>query len=164
MISSNTQAGIFRSSSHPLVLAALYFFRSAALAVYVLCGLFTDNYVLSVGRRGWFDALDRLSWLNLGLSDTDRSSSWSFSFLSISGTSRFVPDSLVVPAVRAAVKADAVDLMALAECRRANSGRLEVLERSRREWRFSLGVRMPRCKSGGNPGRGRGSRRRGRDS
>lgn len=34
-----------------MVLAALYFFRSAALAVYVLCGLFTDNYVLSVSFR-----------------------------------------------------------------------------------------------------------------
>lgn len=31
-----------------MVLAAMFFFRSAALAVYVLCGLFTDNYVLSV--------------------------------------------------------------------------------------------------------------------
>lgn len=31
-----------------MVLACLYLFRSAALAVYVLCGLFTDNYVLSV--------------------------------------------------------------------------------------------------------------------
>ena len=31
-----------------LALLSLYFFRSAAIAVYVLCGLFTDNYVLSV--------------------------------------------------------------------------------------------------------------------
>lgn len=44
------QAGILRSSSHPLSLACLYLFRSAALAVYVLCGLFTDNYVLSVSE------------------------------------------------------------------------------------------------------------------
>jgi hypothetical protein len=69
MVSSNAQAGIFRSSSHPMVLAALYFFRSAALAVYVLCGLFTDNYVLSVSRRDSFDTLDRFSWLNVDLSD-----------------------------------------------------------------------------------------------
>ncbi|KAJ9111732.1 hypothetical protein QFC19_001093 [Naganishia cerealis] len=41
-------SGILRSSSHPLVLACLYIFRSAAIAVYVLCGLFTDNYVLSI--------------------------------------------------------------------------------------------------------------------
>ncbi|KAJ9121768.1 hypothetical protein QFC22_002390 [Naganishia vaughanmartiniae] len=41
-------SGILRSSSHPMVLACLYIFRSAALAVYVLCGLFTDNYVLSI--------------------------------------------------------------------------------------------------------------------
>ncbi|ORY23347.1 hypothetical protein BCR39DRAFT_549346 [Naematelia encephala] len=40
--------GILRASSHPLSLAFLYFFRSAAIAVYVLCGLFTDNYVLSI--------------------------------------------------------------------------------------------------------------------
>ncbi|KAI5453281.1 Golgi apparatus membrane protein tvp23 [Naganishia albida] len=41
-------SGILKSSSHPMVLACLYIFRSAALAVYVLCGLFTDNYVLSI--------------------------------------------------------------------------------------------------------------------
>jgi len=34
--------------SHPLSLVFLYFFRSAAIAVYVLCGYFTDNYVLSI--------------------------------------------------------------------------------------------------------------------
>ncbi len=33
------QAGIFRSSSHPVSLAFFYLFRSAAIAVYVLCGL-----------------------------------------------------------------------------------------------------------------------------
>ena len=32
-------AGILRHSSHPLSLAFLYLFRSAAIAVYVLCGL-----------------------------------------------------------------------------------------------------------------------------
>lgn len=36
------------SSYRQLALLSLYFFRSAAIAVYVLCGLFTDNYVLSV--------------------------------------------------------------------------------------------------------------------
>ncbi|GHJ88624.1 hypothetical protein NliqN6_5026 [Naganishia liquefaciens] len=53
-IASNTNnaemgiSGILKSSSHPMVLACLYLFRSAAIAVYVLCGLFTDNYVLSI--------------------------------------------------------------------------------------------------------------------
>ncbi|OCF42124.1 cytoplasmic protein [Kwoniella heveanensis CBS 569] len=40
--------GILKQSSHPMSLAFLYLFRSAAIAVYVLCGLFTDNYVLSI--------------------------------------------------------------------------------------------------------------------
>ncbi|TFK57372.1 DUF846-domain-containing protein [Heliocybe sulcata] len=40
-------AGIFRQSAHPVVLFFLYLFRSAAIAVYILCGFFTDNYVLS---------------------------------------------------------------------------------------------------------------------
>ncbi|ELU41384.1 hypothetical protein AG1IA_04592 [Rhizoctonia solani AG-1 IA] len=35
-------------SSHPTVLFFLYLFRIAAIAVYLLCGFFTDNYVLSV--------------------------------------------------------------------------------------------------------------------
>ncbi|KIO02279.1 hypothetical protein M404DRAFT_27903 [Pisolithus tinctorius Marx 270] len=34
-------------SAHPAVLLCLYFFRVSAISVYVLCGLFTDNYVLS---------------------------------------------------------------------------------------------------------------------
>ncbi|KAG6333609.1 hypothetical protein ID866_5480 [Astraeus odoratus] len=34
-------------SAHPAVLFCMYFFRVAAVAVYILCGLFTDNYVLS---------------------------------------------------------------------------------------------------------------------
>lgn len=36
---ANTEAGILRQSSHPLVLAMLYLFRSSAIAVYVLCGI-----------------------------------------------------------------------------------------------------------------------------
>ncbi|KAI9572796.1 hypothetical protein HD554DRAFT_2167820 [Boletus coccyginus] len=40
-------AGVFRQSAHPTALFCLYFFRIAAIAVYILCGLFTDNYVLS---------------------------------------------------------------------------------------------------------------------
>ncbi|KAG6842506.1 Golgi apparatus membrane protein tvp23 [Blastosporella zonata] len=40
-------AGIFRQSAHPLALFFLFFFRTAAIAVYILCGWFTDNYVLS---------------------------------------------------------------------------------------------------------------------
>ncbi|KIJ53644.1 hypothetical protein M422DRAFT_222299 [Sphaerobolus stellatus SS14] len=39
--------GIFKQSSHPLALFFLYLFRIGALATYILCGLFTDNYVLS---------------------------------------------------------------------------------------------------------------------
>jgi len=40
-------SGIFRQSAHPLALFFLYFFRIAAIAVYILCGWFTNNYVLS---------------------------------------------------------------------------------------------------------------------
>ncbi|CCO27395.1 Golgi apparatus membrane protein TVP23 [Rhizoctonia solani AG-1 IB] len=40
-------SGILRQSSHPSVLFFLYLFRIAAIAVYLLCGFFTDNYVLS---------------------------------------------------------------------------------------------------------------------
>lgn len=31
-----------------MVLLVLYLFRISAIAVYILCGFFTDNYVLSV--------------------------------------------------------------------------------------------------------------------
>jgi len=34
-------------SAHPLVMFFLFLFRIAAIAVYILCGFFTDNYVLS---------------------------------------------------------------------------------------------------------------------
>ncbi|KAF8844095.1 Golgi apparatus membrane protein TVP23 [Paxillus ammoniavirescens] len=40
-------AGMFKQSAHPAALFCLYLFRIAAVAVYILCGLFTDNYVLS---------------------------------------------------------------------------------------------------------------------
>ncbi|KAK0456250.1 Golgi apparatus membrane protein TVP23 [Armillaria borealis] len=40
-------AGIFRQSAHPLALFFLFLFRVAAITVYILCGFFTDNYVLS---------------------------------------------------------------------------------------------------------------------
>ncbi|KAI0735236.1 DUF846-domain-containing protein [Earliella scabrosa] len=40
-------AGILRQSAHPAVLFCLYFFRTAAIAVYILCGFFISNYVLS---------------------------------------------------------------------------------------------------------------------
>ncbi|KAI0094680.1 DUF846-domain-containing protein [Irpex rosettiformis] len=43
----NGIAGIFRQSAHPLSLFFLYFFRVAAIVVYLLCGFFTTNYVLS---------------------------------------------------------------------------------------------------------------------
>src|SRR5712671_5079558 len=35
-------------SAHPVALLVLYLFRIAAIATYVLCGFFTDNYVVSV--------------------------------------------------------------------------------------------------------------------
>ncbi|KAF8203098.1 Golgi apparatus membrane protein TVP23 [Pholiota molesta] len=38
---------VFRQSSHPLALFFLYFFRIAAIAVYVLSGWFTTNFVLT---------------------------------------------------------------------------------------------------------------------
>ncbi|KAG1826148.1 Golgi apparatus membrane protein TVP23 [Suillus subaureus] len=40
-------AGILRQSAHPAALFCLYFFRTSAIAVYILCGLLTNNYVLS---------------------------------------------------------------------------------------------------------------------
>ncbi|EGN97205.1 hypothetical protein SERLA73DRAFT_183869 [Serpula lacrymans var. lacrymans S7.3] len=40
-------AGIFRQSAHPSALFCLYLFRISAITVYILCGLFTDNYVVS---------------------------------------------------------------------------------------------------------------------
>lgn len=41
-------AGILKQSSHPLVLLCLFAFRVAAVATYLLCGFFTDNFVLSI--------------------------------------------------------------------------------------------------------------------
>lgn len=38
----------FWQSAHPVALFFLYCFRVAAIAVYLLCGFFTSNYVLSV--------------------------------------------------------------------------------------------------------------------
>ncbi|KAJ7623420.1 Golgi apparatus membrane protein TVP23 [Roridomyces roridus] len=40
-------AGIFRQSSHPLALFFLYLFRVAAIAVYLLAGFVTENYVIT---------------------------------------------------------------------------------------------------------------------
>jgi len=40
-------SGLFKQSAHPMVLAFLYLFRLAAIAVYILSGFFTSNYVLS---------------------------------------------------------------------------------------------------------------------
>jgi len=40
-------AGIFRQSAHPMALFFLFLFRIAAIAVYILCGFFTSNFVLS---------------------------------------------------------------------------------------------------------------------
>jgi len=41
-------AGIWQQSSHPVALLFLYLFRTTAIAVYIFCGFFTDNYVLSI--------------------------------------------------------------------------------------------------------------------
>ncbi|KAI6044992.1 hypothetical protein EDC04DRAFT_183683 [Pisolithus marmoratus] len=41
-------SGILRQSAHPAVLLCLYFFRLSAISVYILCGLFTDNYTVVV--------------------------------------------------------------------------------------------------------------------
>ncbi|CAE6533574.1 unnamed protein product [Rhizoctonia solani] len=41
-------SGLLRQSSHPSVLFFLYLFRIAAIAVYLLCGFFTDNYTVVV--------------------------------------------------------------------------------------------------------------------
>ncbi|KAG2368244.1 hypothetical protein BDR07DRAFT_1511997 [Suillus spraguei] len=38
---------ICTQSAHPAVLFCLYFFRTSAIAVYILCGLLTNNYVLA---------------------------------------------------------------------------------------------------------------------
>ncbi|KAL0950961.1 hypothetical protein HGRIS_007712 [Hohenbuehelia grisea] len=40
-------AGIFRQSAHPLALFFLFFFRLAAIIVYILCGWVTQNFVLA---------------------------------------------------------------------------------------------------------------------
>jgi len=40
-------AGIFKQSAHPVALFFLYLFRIGAILVYIFCGLFTDNYVIS---------------------------------------------------------------------------------------------------------------------
>jgi hypothetical protein len=45
---SETTAYIYTQSAHPLALFCLYLFRVTAITVYILCGWFTDNYVLSV--------------------------------------------------------------------------------------------------------------------
>ncbi|KAH8988817.1 DUF846-domain-containing protein [Lactarius akahatsu] len=39
--------GILRQSAHPVALLVLYLLRIAAIATYILCGFFTDNYVVS---------------------------------------------------------------------------------------------------------------------
>uniref|UniRef100_A0A8H7YB52 Golgi apparatus membrane protein TVP23 n=1 Tax=Psilocybe cubensis TaxID=181762 RepID=A0A8H7YB52_PSICU len=47
---SDAESGIgaiFRQSAHPLAMFFLYFFRIAAITVYILSGLFINNYVLS---------------------------------------------------------------------------------------------------------------------
>ncbi|KAH9025062.1 hypothetical protein EDB84DRAFT_1505557 [Lactarius hengduanensis] len=38
---------ILRQSAHPVALFVLYLLRIAAIATYILCGFFTDNYVVS---------------------------------------------------------------------------------------------------------------------
>ncbi|KAI0067710.1 DUF846-domain-containing protein [Artomyces pyxidatus] len=40
-------AGILRQSAHPVALFVLFLLRTAAITTYILCGFFTDNYVVS---------------------------------------------------------------------------------------------------------------------
>lgn len=44
---NNSETSIWKQSSHPVALFFLYFFRSLAIATYVLCGFFSDSYVFS---------------------------------------------------------------------------------------------------------------------
>lgn len=43
-----TLKSLSQQSAHPVALFFLFFFRIAAIVVYLLCGFFTSNYVLSV--------------------------------------------------------------------------------------------------------------------
>jgi hypothetical protein len=42
--------------SHPLALFFLFFFRTLAIATYLLCGFFSNSYVLSVSKPFFVDA------------------------------------------------------------------------------------------------------------
>ncbi|KAK0473157.1 Golgi apparatus membrane protein TVP23 [Armillaria novae-zelandiae] len=68
-------AGIFRQSAHPLALFFLFLFRIAAITVYILCGFFTDNYVLSTVVVVVLLAMDFWNCRNV---DDDGESFWVF--------------------------------------------------------------------------------------
>ncbi|ETW87445.1 hypothetical protein HETIRDRAFT_307763 [Heterobasidion irregulare TC 32-1] len=44
---ASTPGGAESGSAHPISLLFLYLFRIAAITTYILCGFFTDNYVIS---------------------------------------------------------------------------------------------------------------------
>lgn len=46
--STDANASIWQQSAHPVALFCLFFFRSAAIATYLLCGFFVSSYVFSV--------------------------------------------------------------------------------------------------------------------
>ncbi|GAA5981368.1 hypothetical protein JCM10908_004084 [Rhodotorula pacifica] len=45
--STDANASIWQQSAHPVALFCLFFFRSAAIATYLLCGFFVSSYVFS---------------------------------------------------------------------------------------------------------------------
>ena len=78
-------------SSHPIALLFLYLFRTTAIAVYIFCGFFTDNYVLSV--RDDIQSSDPL------VSTLSSSRLWQLLYSSqwISGLVEYVAPSSLVP-------------------------------------------------------------------
>lgn len=46
--STDANESIWQQSAHPVALFCLFFFRSAAIATYLLCGFFVSSYVFSV--------------------------------------------------------------------------------------------------------------------
>lgn len=56
--SADANASIWQQSAHPVALFCLFFFRSAAIATYLLCGFFVSSYVFSVRARSSERSLD----------------------------------------------------------------------------------------------------------
>lgn len=49
--STDANDSIWKQSAHPVALFCLFFFRSAAIATYLLCGFFVSSYVFSVRAK-----------------------------------------------------------------------------------------------------------------